>query len=398
MSRNKKIIILILCLIGLGLSFELCRVFYNANFSENPVKSICAINDMFDCDAVAKTSYSQFLGIPLSLWGVILYLFVLFMLFVDKIKNIKGLGFLAVFKNPLSYIFCVSLLSFCISMVLGCISVFKINSVCIFCFMTYLIDFLIAVTAKDWKNGIFYEIKNSVSDFLEAIKVRRYAFWFILVMMLFASVLVYTSQSNVLSPQILKRNMMIKEFSQYKNIVNNNVMGPSDADVVIDEFIDFNCGGCFIANLYLHRIVSEFENVKVVQHNVPLDITCNPKMQYEGHKNSCLKSKYVIAAGKQNKYWQMSDILFLQGPENEKEILEKARLVDFDIKKLKEDANSEEVNEEIKKSLKLAEEKDISGTPTIYIGMKKFLGVNSYPDFKNIVKEAGGRLKPGADE
>ena len=219
MTNKKRIILVILCLIGLGLSFELCKVFYNANFSETSVKSICAINDMFDCDAVAKTSYSQFLGIPLALWGVILYLFVLFMLFVDKIKNIKFLGFLGVFKNPASYIFCLSLLSFCISMVLGCISIFKINSVCIFCFMTYFIDLLIALCAKDWHNGIFYEIKNSVNDFIEAIKVRRYAFWFIMIMLLVASVLFYTASTNVLSPQIVKRNQMIQEFSTYKNIV-----------------------------------------------------------------------------------------------------------------------------------------------------------------------------------
>ena len=397
MSKTKKIILIILCLIGLGLSIELCKVFYNANFSASSVKSICAINEMFDCDAVAKTSYSQFLGVPLSVWGLILYLFILFMLFVDKIKNIKFLGFLGVFKNPASYIFCISLLSFCISIVLGSISIFKINSICIFCFMTYFIDLLIALIAKDWTKGIFYEIKNSFSDFVEAIKVRRYAFWFIMLVLLFLSILIYTSITNVLSPQIIKRNTFIKEFGQYKNIVNKNIMGPENADIVIDEFIDFNCAGCFIANLYMHRIVNEFENVKVIQHNVPLDITCNPNMKYEGHKNSCLKARYAIAAGMQNKYWQMSDMLFTDSPDDEKGIIEGARLLDFDIKKLKEDANSEKVNKEIEKSIKLADEKDVIGTPTIYIGMKKLLGINSYPDFKNLVKELGGRVKPEID-
>ena len=398
MTNKKRIILIILCLIGLGLSFELCKVFYNANFAQTSIKSICAINDMFDCDAVAKTSYSQFLGVPLALWGIILYLFVLFMLFADKIKNIKFLGFLAVFKNPASYIFCISLLSFCISMVLGSISIFKINSICIFCFMTYFIDLLMALTAKDWKNGILYELKNSVSDFLEAIKVRRYAISFIIVVLFFASVLCYTATTNVLSPQIIKRNELIKEFGQYKNIVNGNVMGPENADIVIDEFIDFNCGGCFLANLYLHRIVNEFENVKVVQHNIPLERVCNPSMQHEGHKNSCLKAKYVLAAGKQNKYWQMSDILFSESPNDEKEIIEQARLLDFDIKKLKETAHSEEIENELKESVDFANSKGVIGTPTLFIGIKKVMGIDSYPNFKNMIKSFGGRLKPGIDE
>ena len=90
MNKTQRISTTLLSLIGLALSIELCIVFYNANFAQNAAPSICAINEMFDCDSVAKTSYSQFLGIPLALWGVCLYLFFLFMTYVDKIQNIKN--------------------------------------------------------------------------------------------------------------------------------------------------------------------------------------------------------------------------------------------------------------------------------------------------------------------
>ena len=170
MTKGKRIGITILSLIGLALSIELCIVFYNANFVPDAAPSICAISETMDCDSVAKTSYSQFLGIPLALWGLCLYLFFLFMTYVDKLKNIKFLGFLNVFKNPTSYIFCVGILSFTISMVLAGISVLKINSICIFCFMTYIVDLLIALTAKNWGSGALFELKNSINDFVEAIK------------------------------------------------------------------------------------------------------------------------------------------------------------------------------------------------------------------------------------
>ncbi len=132
MSHTRRIILTLLALIGLGLAIELCFVYYSANFMENAAPSICAINDLMDCDGVAKTSYSQFFGVPLSLWGVLLYIFFLFMTYVDKIQNIKFFEFFKVFKNPLSYIFTIALLSFIISMILGGISVLKINSICIF--------------------------------------------------------------------------------------------------------------------------------------------------------------------------------------------------------------------------------------------------------------------------
>ena len=393
MTKTKRILIVLLALIGLALSIELCVVYYNANFAADAAPSICAINDMMDCDSVAKTSYSQFLGVPLSLWGVILYIFFLFMSFVDKIKNIRFLGFLEVFKNPASYIFCIALFSFIMSMILGGISVFKINSICIFCFMTYFIDLLIAIISKTKGISILKEVKISINDFIEAIKVKKYAISFVIVMSIFAGILLFTYQTNILSPQTAEQIEMKKYFKNYDSITDGNTMGPKEADVIIHEYIDYNCGGCFLANLYLHRIVMEFENVKVIQHNVPLERACNHNMQHEGHKNSCIKSKYALAAAKQNMYWQMSDILFEQSPENEKEIIEKARLLDFDIKKLKEDANSEEIAEELQESIKEADSKGITGTPTFLIGMRKIMGIGSYPALKQAVIEQGGREK-----
>ena len=393
MSKTKRIILTVLALNGLAISIELCIVYYNANFNLEAKPSICAISESMDCDSVARTAYSQFFGIPLSLWGVFLYLFFLFMIYVDKIKKIKFLNFLNVFKNQTSYIFCIGLLSFIISMILGCISVKKINSICIFCFMTYLIDLLIALTSKNWGNGLFYEIKQSIEDFIEAIKVKRYAFWFVLLILLASSVLSYTTVSNILTPQIAKKKEMLNAFNEYRNLVDGNIMGPKDANVIIHEFMDFNCGGCFLANLYLHRIINEFENVKVIQHNLPLDKTCNHNMRSEGHKNSCLKTSYALAAAKQNRYWEMSDILFAENPETEKDIIEKARLVDFDIRKLKEDAHSNEIKEEIKKSIEFADSKNVDGTPTLYIGIRKILGISSYPELKKIVIEQGGKEK-----
>lgn len=393
MTKSKRIFLTLLSLIGLGLSIELCVVYYNANFAVNAAPSLCAINDMMDCDGVARTAYSQFLGVPLSLWGVCLYLFFLFMTYVDKIQNWKFLGFLKVFKNQSSYIFCVALLSFIISIILGGISVFKINSICIFCFMTYFIDLIIAIVSKTKGISIIEEVKISLRDFLEAIKVKRYLVSFILVVCAFASVLYYTASTNVFTPQKAEQDRMIKEFSSYAKFANGNELGPKNADVVIHEFIDFNCGGCFLANLYIHRIVEEFSNVKVVQHTLPLEKVCNPNMMHDGHKNSCLKTSYALAAAKQNKYWQMSDILFAQSPDTETEIIEKARLVDFDIAKLKNDANSEEMKKEIADSIKEADIREVTATPTLFIGIRKLVGVGSYPELRQIVIQQGGKEK-----
>ena len=397
MTKTKRILLTILTLIGLALSIELCIVYYNANFAIDAAPSICAISDKMDCDSVAKTSYSQFFGVPLSLWGVILYLFFLLMTYIDKVQNIKGLGILKVFKNPTSYIFCIGLFSFLISMILGSISVFKIDSICVFCFMTYFVNLLIAIASKNKGISIPDEIKISFTDFISALKDGRNVFWFVLFLLLFVSVLVYTSLSNIFTPQIAKIKQFEQYFKQYDSDVEKNIMGPKDANIVINEYMDFNCGGCFFSQLYLHRLVSEFENVKVVQHIIPLEKECNHNMRFEGHKGSCLKARYALAAANQNMYWQMADVLFSEAPETEKEIIEEARLLDLDIKKLKEDANSEQIKKEIQEMIKYADSQDITGTPTFVIGVNKKIGINSYGEFKKYIIEQGGKEKVNHD-
>ena len=397
MTKTKRILLTILTLIGLALSIELCIVYYNANFAIDAAPSICAISDKMDCDSVAKTSYSQFFGVPLSLWGVILYLFFLLMTYIDKVQNIKGLGILKVFKNPTSYIFCIGLFSFLISMILGSISVFKIDSICVFCFMTYFVNLLIAIASKNKGISIPDEIKISFTDFISALKDGRNVFWFVLFLLLFVSVLVYTSLSNIFTPQIAKIKQFEQYFKQYDSDVEKNIMGPKEANIVINEYIDFNCGGCFFSQLYLHRLVSEFENVKVVQYIIPLEKECNHNMRFEGHKGSCLKARYALAAANQNKYWQMADVLFSEAPESEKEIIEEARLLDLDIKRLKEDANSQQVKNEIQEMIRYADSQNITGTPTFVIGVNKKIGIDSYGEFKKYIIEQGGKEKINHD-
>ena len=394
MTKTRRTILTLLALAGLALAIELCVVYYNANFALEAKPSICAINDMMDCDGVAKTSYSQFFGIPLSYWGVCLYLFFLFMTFVDKIQNIKFLGFLKVFKNPLSYIFAIGLFSFCISMILGGISVFKINAVCIFCFMTYFVNLLIAITAKTKDFTVVGAFKNCFNDFVSAIKVPVYAVIFSIIAILGVSFLTYTTLSNIFSPQIAKQKELKKAVNLEGISYNKNRLGDENAALKIDEYMDFNCGGCFIAQVYLHRIMSEFDNVYIVQHNLPLDAECNHNVQQGGgHKNSCLKARYALAAAKQNKYWHLGQALFDPDVKEEKDIIEAARLLDIDVKRLKEDAISEDVKKQIAESIAEADSKNVTGTPTLFIGMKHLVGVGTYPQFLQLIMEQGGVQK-----
>ena len=118
-SKFKFFAILILTLIGIALCIELSIIFYKTNFLVDASRSFCAISEFIDCDGVAKTPYSLSMGVPNAIWGLILYLVFLMLLFVDRIQNKFKNTIFDVFENPSSYITSLALLSFGISMILA---------------------------------------------------------------------------------------------------------------------------------------------------------------------------------------------------------------------------------------------------------------------------------------
>ena len=95
--------------IGLLATIELIVVYFMANFVPDAAPSICNINSKIDCDAVARTNFALFLGIPNAIWGFLFYAFVLVLYFAKKLKEFKLLKFMEVFAHPKSYIFLMSL-------------------------------------------------------------------------------------------------------------------------------------------------------------------------------------------------------------------------------------------------------------------------------------------------
>jgi len=83
-----------LAILGILCCIELGVVYYQSNYNPYANPSFCNMNDFVDCDAVAQTSKAVFAGIPLTYWGLFLYSFILMLLHVETLKDIKGLCFL----------------------------------------------------------------------------------------------------------------------------------------------------------------------------------------------------------------------------------------------------------------------------------------------------------------
>ena len=395
-DMKKSIIIAVIAIIGIITTIKLAVIYYNANFNPYALSSFCSVNDFIDCDGIAKTTESQFLGIPLAYWGLFLYAFILLMLFVKKLKNVKFLKFLEVFKNPFDYIASLGLISFTISMFLLCLSLFEIKKLCVLCAFTYLLNLLIGCVATDFKNGGFIKsIKQSFADFLDAVKIKKYLIAFVSVMVVAVGFLTYTRVTFKFAPQV-KRHMEFKEFTEAKTnkyAVSGNLLGDEDAKVVVYVFSDYQCPICPAHNIMMHKLAKEMKGVKIVHKNLPLDTDCNAYLESPFHQGSCIDAKYSIAAEKQGKFWEMNNALFEKKPQTEDEVLKIAESMGFDLEKLQKDANSLETAKEIKEQIDFAYKKGINGTPTTMIENDAYVGIKSYKEYVEWVKEFGAEKR-----
>lgn len=387
---KKKLTIQILALIGLILAIKLSFIYYNANYNKYALSSFCSINDFIDCDGAARTIFSQFLGIPLSYWGIFLYLTILFLTIVDKFKNIKILKFLEVFKNPNSYITFLGVISFICSMILATISLCLIKKLCILCFLTYFIDLAIALIASEGKFTVMLEhFKQTLKDFIDGVK--SYKKTFIVLVILAASFLSYTGITLNFVPNVKAAKSIMKyrkiKYNPYR--VSGNILGTADGDVVIELYSDFVCPMCYINNIMLHKAVKEYTNIKVIHHNYPFDKECNPYLTYNIHPKACFMSRVAIAAKNQGNYWEMSSLLYENKPKNIEEAVKLANKLNFDIKQFLQDIDSTETINIVSKEIYDGQNSDIEATPTMIINGEKVVGVKPYYKLQEILEKHG---------
>lgn len=169
--------------------------------------------------------------------------------------------------------------------------------------------------------------------------------------------------------------------SEIYNDPTSPATGNPKGDVTLVEFFDYNCGYCKVAFKDVQTLVAEDKNLKVVFKDIPIL-----------GETSLLASRYALAAGKQNKYWEYHTALMShQGAVNEGVLTKVAETVKLDVKKLKADADSAEVRAKIEKNLELARALGITGTPAFIVADKALRGHYGVDALRKAISE--GREK-----
>lgn len=176
---------------------------------------------------------------------------------------------------------------------------------------------------------------------------------------------------------------------QQANLVreDNHIKGKKNAKVTIVEFGDFQCPACASAHPIIGQLLEEFKgkDVAFVFRQYPLPM----------HPNAQPAALAAEAAGAQNKFFEMYDLLYT----NQKEwsesknpvdeyFVEYAKELKLDVDKFKKEIADKKYQSKIQKDIDDGNAVGVKATPTFYINGEQLVGGLPYDEFKKKVEDA----------
>lgn len=356
----------ILAMAGLADAVYLSVSHYRV-YTDVAYESFCAISQAINCDTVSQSPYSIFLGLPVSVWGVIGYLFFLLLLWLARQPAADK-------KRMWPLLTVVASIFSLYSIALALVSSLLIHSFCIMCMVSYAINFLLLfytwlISKRFNSGGLISGLPGDVQFLLQRRKII-----FGLMTPFFAGVIlvwIFFPVYWYAEPPPLSASIPTG-FTQK----GHPWIGAKNADLVITEFADYLCFQCNKMHYYLRKLMVRYPGkIKVVHRHFPMDHRVNPIVKQPVHEGSGALAMFAIYAGTMDKFWQMNDLLFANARNAEKlNVSGLAKAVGLDPGELARSVQNAEIWNKLKQDLVEGLKLGVTGTPTFIIEGKLYSG------------------------
>ena len=360
------ITVLVLTISGLLISGYLSRSHY-LNYTDITYQSFCAISTSINCDTVSQSPYSIILSVPVPIWGVIGYTFLLGLV-------IPGWRRSALEARNWAIIFWIALAFSIASLVFAAVSTFLIHSYCIFCMGIYLVSFFTLwfswlIRRRFATQGL---IKDTVADLNILWDHRR------LLVPLLSVILVGIIALMVLIPPYwhMKPARISQRAASGLTPEGHPWIGAAHPKIEIEMYSDYQCFQCRKIHFYLRQIMDRHPGtIRIIHRHFPMDHEVNPIVKQPFHIGSGKMALLAIFATSKGKFFEMNDLLFdLAGKQKHidlKWLSEKTGLNHDDlIRSLNDPDLRRKLSDDIRKGLEL----QLMGTPGFVFNNKVYAG------------------------
>jgi Na+/H+ antiporter NhaA len=145
----------------------------------------------------------------------------------------------------------------------------------------------------------------------------------------------------------------------------DHMRGPRKADITIIEFGDFECPYCGQAEPVVRDLLTD-TTIRYVWRHLPLT---------DVHPNAQLAAEAAEAAGAQNAFWEMHDLLLQHQDELRiSDLVRYATTLSLNVDKFREDLRRQAHATRVAQDLESADLSGVSGTPTFFINGQRHYG------------------------
>lgn len=386
MSSQHRRALLAFCLLGLGASTAAAYVHYRMLMDPTYV-SLCDVSATVNCQSVYRSAYGSVRGVPISLIGTLWFVLIGLLAWFD----VPTTGSKRVGPSPSAipgYLFVLATGALAVVLYLAYASWFVLNTVCIYCIMTY-----VAVIGIFLVSGAAFKAGFSTLPLRAADDTRRllrsplglsisvmYAVLAVATIMLFPrEAVVSASAGSGAAEAPPAREIPAAQLTQFEQYLASQTRVPlaiptDGAAVLIVKFNDYQCPPCRQTYMEYTPIVEKFHKshpgkVKFVTKDFPLEAECNTGGV---HVAACEAAAAVRMARAKNRADEMEAWLFENQGTMSPDLVrtgvrQVAGITDFD-------AQYPRTLEQVRADVTLGRQLGVGRTPTFFINGVKIEG------------------------
>ena len=163
----------------------------------------------------------------------------------------------------------------------------------------------------------------------------------------------------------------------------DHIRGPEESMVTMVEYGDFECPYCGMAEPAVRELLRDYGEVRYVWRHLPLN---------DVHPNAQLAAEAAEAAGKQDAFWEMHDLMLdHQDALHPRDLIGYADSLGLDTRRFAADLRRHAGMAHVAEDLESADLSSVSGTPTFFINGKRHYGAYDIETLKKAVKLAKAR-------
>lgn len=391
MKQRALIISAILILVSIILHGYLSFHYYELHFSPNATQSACNISDVFNCDAVALSSYASVLGVPLATLGMGFHIIMLLMVITLM------MGFSSKPERMESLLINCSGLAVLASVAMGLISITQMSVYCPNCmilYLTSLITLFVLLFGQEDRNPIIH-IKYTLQNIDKTVII-----WMVVIILfpLLSHTILLQKHGGNKTQQYAENGYQVWKLANKETLTPLHAIssGPQENKLHIVEIADFLCPHCKQASQTVKLFLDANKDVRFTFSTFPLDGTCNPKIDRKGFGVTCRLSASIICAEDQKLAWHLHDFIF----ENQQEFASMTQTNSVDLKlqsevekfshdfpKFQSCMDAEATYKKIAENSETAHLAGLQGTPTFFVNGKKISNMLLIPVLSKIYQD-----------